>query len=247
MSFVRVGPLVFVFFLALPSWGKQASQSSSTTQPNSDPQAVAVVQAAITALGGAVAISQAQSWTFHAQMTGPITNDNVNYTITTQMPPAQQVTTRRGTIKRIPMVQSYFVPALIGKVLVKELQDAEFSISYMGSVTVNSKPCAAVAFSVSSVPVTPPTDADQIWCFDSSTNLPVQVEFRLPAELGASMSPTGVVYFADYRFVSGVMYPYFIGIPGQGGLPEIIIILSVAPSVSAVSPEFNGAAGDIGR
>jgi len=158
MCFARVGLLVCVFFLATPSWGKQASQSSSTTQPASDPQAVAVVQAAITALGGAVAISQAQSWTFHAQMKGPITNDDVNYTITTQMPPAQQVTTRRGTIKRMPMVQSYFVPALIGMVLVKELQDAEFSISYMGSVIVNSKQCAAVAFSVSAADKTSPPD-----------------------------------------------------------------------------------------
>jgi len=47
--------------------------------------------------------------------------------------------------------------------------------------------------------------------------------------------------------VSGVMYPFFVGIPGQGGLPEIITIESVTPSSTAVSHEFNNAAGDISR
>jgi hypothetical protein len=52
MSFKRFGLAVCVLLLAIPVWGRQGSQNTTTTQPASDPQAVAVVQAAITAMGG---------------------------------------------------------------------------------------------------------------------------------------------------------------------------------------------------
>jgi len=61
MRFARYAWL-FVFLLpAVPSWGKQASQQASTVQPTSDPQAVAVVQATITAPKDLVAVSIVQS------------------------------------------------------------------------------------------------------------------------------------------------------------------------------------------
>ena len=49
MRFARFALAICVLFLVVPSWGKQ-TQSGSTTQPTSDPQAVAVVQEAINAL-----------------------------------------------------------------------------------------------------------------------------------------------------------------------------------------------------
>lgn len=250
MRSTRLAYLFCFLLVSFPVWAQQSATAPETftTQPASDSQAVAVVQAAITALGGATAVAQAQSWTFQGEMQGPVVNDNVKYTITTQTPPLQQITTRQGKLKnKMPMTQSYFVPVLIGTVLAKQLQDGRFSMSSIGSVTVNSNPCAAVTFSISPSPEKSPPVPAQIWCFDSTTNLPVQVEFRLPAQVGASISPVGYIYFSDYRAVSGVMYPFFIGIPGQGGLPEIIKIQSVVPHGNAVSPEFNSGAGDIGR
>src|SRR6266853_2205279 len=149
MRSARCAWLFLFLFLAVTSWGKQAPQLASAPQPSSDPQAVAVVQAAITALGGATAIGQALSWTFKAEMRGPIVNDDVNYTITTRMAPVQEVSTLRGIRKRIPIIQSFFVPALLGSVLDKEVKDAEFSMSHKSTVTVNSKPCTVVTFSMS--------------------------------------------------------------------------------------------------
>src|SRR2546429_1515118 len=128
MRSTRFGLLVSILLLSVPVWAQQTQ--TATTPPSSDPQAIAVVQAAITALGGATAIGQPQSWTFQGAMRGPITNDKVNYTITTRLLPVQQITTNRGTIKRTPMTQSFFVPVLVGKVLVDQLQDVEFSMSY---------------------------------------------------------------------------------------------------------------------
>ena len=54
MRLVRLGATLYVLLLAFPSWGKQSSQSASTPQPASDPQAVAVFQVAISAMGGNV-------------------------------------------------------------------------------------------------------------------------------------------------------------------------------------------------
>jgi hypothetical protein len=245
MHSARFGLLVFILLLSVPGWARQAPQQASAPQPASDPQAVAVVQAAITALGGATAIGRAQSWTFTAQMRGPVANDQVNYTLTTQTEPAQQIATRVGIKNRIPMTQSFFVPVLVGRVLKGQSEDQEFSISSGGSATVNSKTCSIITFSILTRAGAPLSVQD--WCFDSTTSLPVRAEFRLPADVGSSMSPRGVFDFADYRSVSGVMYPFFIGLPGQGGLPEIIVITSVNTSGSAVSREFNSAAGDLAR
>ena len=61
MRSARFGLTLCIFLLAIPSLGKQASQSASTSQATRDPQAVAVVEAAITALGGATAIGQVQN------------------------------------------------------------------------------------------------------------------------------------------------------------------------------------------
>jgi hypothetical protein len=131
---------LFVFlFLAVPSWGKQAAQQASAPQPTSDPQAVAVVQAAITALGGATAIRQAQSWTFQAETQGPHSNGSINYTISTDAD-SGKVMRADGTMKAAPLIHSHFVPALVGAILLKESQDPEFSMQYGGPSTLESKP-----------------------------------------------------------------------------------------------------------
>src|SRR6267154_4009019 len=80
MRSARFGLLLCTLLLNISGW---AQAPSSTPPQSSDPQAVAVVQAAITALGGATAIGQAQSWTFHAQTQGPHSNWTVDYVIST--------------------------------------------------------------------------------------------------------------------------------------------------------------------
>jgi hypothetical protein len=81
MRFLRSLPLMLLLLLCLPVRAQQAPQPAP--QPVSDPQAVAVVHAAITTLGGATAISQAQSWTFQAQMQGSRANGSVQYVMST--------------------------------------------------------------------------------------------------------------------------------------------------------------------
>jgi hypothetical protein len=234
MRFSRSLPFAFLL-LSSSIWAQQTP--APATQ---DPQAV--VQAAIKALGGATAIGQPESWTFQAQMQGPRANGSVSYTMSTHTDTGHFVLPD-GTARPAPMIHSHFVPALVGLILLKESQDPDFSLQYGGQSTLDSKPVTVVVIVFSAGPIQFPS---QIWYFDS-TNLPVQVDFRLPAEIGARQSPYGIVAFSDYRSVSGVLYPFRMVAfaPGNGNPPQITTLQSVTLNATASPNEFNGPAGDL--
>src|SRR6266853_5296541 len=232
--------LLFLFlFLAVTSWGKQAPQLASAPQPASDPQAVAVVQAAITALGGATAIGQAQSWTFQAQMQGPHANGDISYVISADTDTGKLVR-RDGTMEPAPPIHSHFVPALAATILLNESQSPEFTMSYGGASMLDSKPVTVVTFFFADGPRFPA----QIWTFDAA-NLPVMIDFRSSAQVGARASFPFAVALSDYRSVSGVMYPFQIVSFVPWNPPEIVTLQSVNAKATAPPNDFNGPAGDL--
>jgi hypothetical protein len=232
--------VVCILLIAIPSWGKQAPQSASATQPTSDPQAVAVVQAAITTLGGATAISQAQRWTFQAQMQGPRANGDTTYALSTDTDTGKLVAAD-GSTKPAHPIHSHFVPALVASILVKELQDPKFRFFYEGAGTRDSKPVTVIRVMLSDGGMSFPA---QFWSFDS-INLPVQADFRLPAEIGARQSFPVVVGLSDYRAVSGVLYPFGITTFLPGGLPQTVTLKSIVVEATTPPNEFNGNGGDL--
>jgi hypothetical protein len=149
MRSARFGLLILMVVFSVSVWAQQPapSQQASTAQPASDAQAVAVVQAAITALGGAAAIGQAQSWTFQAQMHGAVGSENISYAMSSDANTGS-VVLATGTTVPLPMTHSYFVPALVGAILLKEAHDPNFSIFYGGTSTLDSKPVTVVVFTV---------------------------------------------------------------------------------------------------
>jgi hypothetical protein len=227
MRVLRLLPLILMFSLPLPA----------QYSPQSDPQAVAVVQAAITALGGTSAIGQAQSWTFQAQMQGPHANGNVEYRISTHTDTGKILA--KGKAKPAPLIHSHFIPALVGRLLLKQSQDPRLSILYAGTSTLDSKPVNVVVFVVG-----PTRFPAQIWSFDA-TNLPVQVDFRQSAEIGARESFPFVVSLSDYQSVSGIFYPFRIVSLLPGRPPQIIALRSVAADASVPPNDFNGPGGDL--
>ena len=239
MRSARFGLLLCSLLFSVSTRAQQSATSQQSTPPQqvSDPQAVAVVQAAISALGGATAISQAQSWTFQAQMQGPHANGSVQYVMSTD-PDTGKRLRADGTTRPAPATHSLFVPALVGSILLKESQNPEFTIHYSGQTTLDSKPVTVIVFSAG--PILFPS---QIWYFDAA-NLPVQIEFRLPAEIGARQSQYGLVALSDYRLVSGVLHPFRMVTFAQGRPREIVTLGSVSTSATATPNEFNGAAGD---
>jgi hypothetical protein len=238
MRSVQVGLLVCILFVALPSWEKQAAQSSSTTHPASDLQAIAVVQAAITTLGGATAIGKAQSWTFQAQMQGPHANGNVSYSMSID-PNTGNYVLADGTTKPAPAIQSHFLPALVGAILVEESQDTDFTMLNGGASTLDSEPVSIVTFTIG-----PQNIPAQIWYFNAA-NLPVLVDFKLPAEIGGRRSFPFVVALSDYQSVSGVLYPFSMVSFVPGKPREIVIIHSVTSGATAPPNNFTSQAGDL--
>jgi hypothetical protein len=240
MRSVRFGLLLFFFLFNVSVWAQQpaSSQQATSGQPTSDPQAVAVVQAAITALGGATAIGQAQSWTFQAQTQGPHSNGDVHYVISTDTDTGK-VARADGTTQPARAIHSHFVPALVGAILLKESQDPEFSMQYAGLSTQDSKPVTVIVFMFGATKF-----PAQIWTFDAA-NLPIQIDFRLPAEIGARQSFHVVVALSDYRSVSGIFYPFRITSFLPGTLPEIVTLQSVNVNATAPPNDFNGLGGDL--
>jgi hypothetical protein len=236
MRLARVGLIVLFLLLVIPAWAQQTSQSGAP--PASDPQAIAVVQAAITALGGATAISQAQSWTFQAQMQGPYANGEVDYVISSHTDTGK-IMHNDGTTTRARPIHSHLVPALVGAILLKESRDPEFSIQYGGTLTEDSKPVTKIIFAVESAQI-----PAQVWFFDAA-NLPIRIDFRLPAEIGARESFPIVVALSEYRSVFGVSYPFQIASFLPGKPPEIVTLHSVNADGTTPPNEYNGAAGDL--
>jgi hypothetical protein len=240
MRSARFGLLLFFLLFNVSVWAQQptTSQQATSGQQASDPQAVAVVQAAITALGGATAIGQAQSWTFQAQTQGPHSNGSVDYVISTDTDTGKRVRPD-GTTQPAPAIHSHLVPALVGLILLKESQDPQFSMQYAGLSMQDSKPVTAIVFRLGSEGF-----PAQIWTFDTA-NLPVQIDFRLPAEIGARQSFPLVVALSDYRPVSGILYPFQIVTLWPGKPPEIVTLQSVSANATAPRNDFNGQAGDL--
>ena len=108
MRSVRFGLVLFFLLPGVSGWAKQSATSPQTSsiQAASDPQAVAVVQAAITALGGATAIGQAQSWTFQGSLSGPTANGNVSYTVSTAIDTTSYIPLRNGLKKPLLRIRS---------------------------------------------------------------------------------------------------------------------------------------------
>jgi hypothetical protein len=238
MRSYRMGVLIQFLLLGTPLCAQQST--STATQPVSDPQAVAVVQAAITALGGAAAISQAQSWTFQAQTQGAHSNGTVDYIISTHTDTGQ-MRGAGGAMKPAPLIHSHFVPALVGAILVKESQDPTFTIHYQGTSTIDSKIFTSILFTSTGGSVSFPA---QVWIFDQ-TNLPVLIDFNEPAEIGAHQSFPVRVTLSNYQTVSGVLYPFRISTLLPGKPLQIIALQSISTSPSVPVNEFNGPAGDL--
>lgn len=241
MRFAHSVVAVCILLLAVPSWGKRPPQSSSTTGSTSAPQAVAVVQAAITALGGATAIAQAQSWTLQASLQGPSANGNASYTITTAKDIETYTPTPGGANKPAPRIRSLFVPVAIASILLSESQDSRLVFTYRGPLTLAGENITVIDVHLTNGPL-----SVQTWCFDATTNLPVSVDFRMPAQIGQRVGIPGIVNLSDYQTVSGVSYPFQVTAAVAGSLlPQTITIQSVTPSTAIIQSNPSPAAGDL--
>jgi hypothetical protein len=238
MRSARSALTLCILILAIPSWGKQTSQTDSTVRSTSDPQAVAVVQAAITALGGATAIGQAQSWDFQGLANGPFDTGSETETIKLQLVNASIMV--NGVSRPAPRFASpsLFLPILAGTILLQESQDSNYVLRFDGGSTLSSKAVTGVTF------LTAGTQAiAQTWLFDAATGLPARIFFESPAQAAQTKSYRGLIDLSDYTAVSGVLYPFSVLTYAENSLPETLILQSVTPATSTLPSQSGSSTG----
>jgi len=269
MRSTRFGLLLFVLVVVLsPDLFAQVANyppvppysSLLVRPPTRDPQALEVLQTAITAMGGAALIGQIQSWQLQGQLQHTTTNGNeegtfsweaagTEFRIQTVTPSGTNViVTGHGTpgvvsagkSQAMPahVVRAMFVPALIGSVLLKEFQDPNCSVESQNDTTLGSESVKVVTTTVRSsqmeAMVTP-----QTWYFDSNSGLPVRVEYRLPGMVGPRLYVASAHDFSNFQNVGGALYPFQIVTSRRGKQSDVVNLQSVIPNATISPDDFN--------
>lgn len=264
MRSVRLCLLLSFLLLSGLAWSQQTQPA--VTSPPRDAQAIAAVQRAIDALGGATAISQIQTWQAQAKtQTVTPAGNTVNGTLSLEMSGAEfrmafttpeiswslvtghgspAVVNASGTIRSIPshVMRARFIPSLAAAILLRELNNPNYWIAASQSVTLASGPASVVVTGL--VPadigaaVTP-----QKWYFDTASGLPVRVEYRIPSEGSPLATVMGAFDLSNYQSVAGILYPFHIIGYVMDEQVQTIDLTSVNENAPIAPSDFDAPAG----
>jgi hypothetical protein len=207
--------------------GFAQTQTSSQTVGR-DPQAILVVQTALSAMGGPGVIGQMQNstatgtsvsqaegesetrsfvWTYAGNQFRN-ENDAATGTHILVSNSGNPQDYRDGTWVTSPVALSranlpYHIPALV---LFSEINNAGYSFAFLGTKTLNG---------VNAIHVQTRDDSDAIgtaytsqdWYFNPATGLPVRVEFQIPTDQNSKDSLQASIDFSNFRVISGVLVP----------------------------------------
>jgi hypothetical protein len=256
----RLTILLGIVVVALSTPAQQTSIPPSPTAPVRDPQAIAVVQSAIAAMGGVGVASGIQDLTIQGtstDMTGA-SGQTIGFTWRNSGVEFRQELQQAGTTVRIslsghgtprdfrngtwespPYHESranlpYYVPIYV---LFGEINNPSYTLSYVGSTTIGGRAAIQIHacdesdfFSHLVLP--------QDWYFDPVSGLPLQVNFKIPSDTDAATSQAGSIQFANFQSVSGVAVPFQITL--QEGVVSSTQIVSSVQFNTGISPsEFD--------
>jgi hypothetical protein len=141
-----------------------------------------------------------------------------------------------------PVARAWFVPALVGSVLLKELQDTNYSLEYGGASTIGAEAVVIVKTSSQATFddsfVTP-----QTWYLDSATNLPIRVQYRLPDKHHPRRFLVSTIDLGNFQPVSGVMYPFQATESTSGQQTGLITVATIQPNANITAATFDSPAG----
>jgi hypothetical protein len=253
--------------------GAQVAQSSPPVQqdlpyfpspPIRDPQGLAIMQNALANLGGVGAISQVSSWSVQAQsqaassgagQTGSVVwmgegpefrvefTGSTNHTImvTGHGTPANVT---NGAVQNLPprTFTPRFLPTSVITVLASEYQNPGTSVAFAGTTTLGTEAVTVVQTSAW-VKYKPAALAPETWYFDQGTGLPVRVEYRLVDQTNSANFIVAAVNLADYRAVSGILFPFQIVFSRAGQIGETITVGTIEVNVAIAASEFDPPTG----
>jgi hypothetical protein len=230
-----------------------------------DPQAIAVVQTSINAMGGAAAIAQVQNLVVNMQAdessaggaAGPLVLtvsgtefrsdfQGPNGVVTLSTGNGTPYRTNQGATKKVSqwVTRAQFSPVLIASILTNEFQNPNYSFQFKGNSTLGSNSVVVIA-TVSQASKVDSQVTPQTWYFDSSTGLPVRVEYRLPDNGRSKFFLTGAADISGYQSVAGVLYPFQASLSVGTKSLGTRTVTSVQPNTGVSATQFAAPAGGI--
>jgi hypothetical protein len=259
MRRVVSGLFVVGIILSCGATSGAQTQQAPPLVPRRDSQALGVVQNAINALGGATNISQVKDWKVVAQRqassashspSGEVVWEATGTEFKSDFPAAngrsvlvsghgRPVRTGVGVTEAVPqyVLRALFVPSLVGAVLLRELQDPNYSFEFVSKNLSNRQVTIIRTFSVASE--TDRIATEQTWYFDSATGLPSRIEYRFPDAKDPSRFGKPSVDFSAYKSISNVLYPFQIVMSQNGVKMADVTIQSIVVNSNLPPQEFD--------
>ena len=125
----------------------------------------------------------------------------------------------------------FHLPAVV---LFRELNDPNRSLQFVGTTTINGTRGVHIRTYVATGPIETELSVHH-WYFDSSTGLPVRVEYRTPNTLDMRDNIPAAVDFSNYKVIDGIAVPLTITASEDGKVVSTATVLIVTFN-SGVSP-----------
>lgn len=252
--------LAFVPLLSVQAYAQQPSPQSVQR----DPQALAVLQNSIAAMGGAAAVIQVTD-TLVAGSVAPTSGNSAKggtftwktaaaeYRYDFQLTSATQTfvsghghpaSIHNGTVTALSSQLDFINPPfhLPALVLTGILANQQYSVTSSGKTTLNGAPAIKVRISLNtdmlSAVVSP-----QDWYFDATSGIPLRVEHRLPDTRRPENYVVAAEEFADFRSVSGLLLPFKITSYEEGAVVAVETVTAASFNKGLSPVDFDAPSG----
>ncbi len=214
-----------------------------------DPNAIAVLQSAVAAMGGPAAVNAIQDCTASGTIAAALPTGNVSgtfswkwsggqFNMSTNLSDHSEVLVTghgnaadqvNGTVEPLLsyVTDAELLPHLAAVLLEQALTNANYSITFQVQASSAGSSVSKIVIAYAPDPVTAAL-TQQTWFISTTTNLPVHVEYRLPGRHDPTDLTPAAVDLANYQVVSGVAVPTQITFSVNGQVQSVATISSVA-------------------
>jgi len=229
-----------------------------------DPQAVAIIERSLAALGGASQIGQIADCKVEVQVQAPpgssASSGTAVYkfaggeyradsttaagTQTLASGHGKPFAVANGTTKGIPphVMRAAFSPTVAAIRLLNDSNDANYSFRYKGTGSLGSAQVSIVEIS-SQATWLDAMVSPQTWYFDSGSGLPLRIEYWAPDIKNPRHHVECAADLSEYRVVSGVEFPFQFTTSVNGAPFKTMSVTSVQTNTGILPSAFDATTG----
>jgi hypothetical protein len=249
-----------ILFVTSQTIASAPAANADTPVPIKDPLAVAQVQASIDAMGGIVAVSSVNDIVLKGTVHPVLVNNDSQISFVWKISGGEfrtEITRDSGTqifvsghgrpaVSRNGEVQALFQHVTLAappfqapaSLLVTQLSDSKRSIVGRTTTVLAGKPVVC-SLTNSTFSKEVAAISQQVWCFDSSTSLPVRTEYRLPSPTDMTEWIDGAIEYSDFRAVDGLLIPFSVTTYQDGSPLHTLTVEAVAVNTGVPQSDFD--------